>query len=116
MSEPHSKVEFRRLMFTGEFSTPAAEAGLAGVRINHTREEHAALTLTVVCPARHSGREGTPSGHCWQGIAVLQPHCSVLSESLAPDTLMLGVTGSGDRPLAHKSQSTSVVSDWDDPW
>lgn len=30
---------------------------------------------------------------------MLQPHCSVLSERLAPDTLMLGVTGSGDSLL-----------------
>lgn len=55
-------------MFTGEFSTSAAEARSAGVRINHTHEEHTALTLTVVCPARRAAREGAPSGHRWRGL------------------------------------------------
>lgn len=55
-------------MFTGEFSTSAAEARSAGVRINHTHEEHTALTLTVVCPARRGAREGAPSGHRWRGL------------------------------------------------
>ena len=55
-------------------------------------------------------------GTVGEGSAVLQPHCSGLSESLAPDTLMLAATGGGGRPLAHKSQPTSVVSDQDEPW
>lgn len=101
-------------MFAGEFSTPAAEARLAGVRISHTQEEHPALTLTVVCPTRCSAREGAPSGHRWRGIRCAP--APLLCPFRVPRARHTddGSDWSRGRPLAHKS--TSVVSDQDEPW
>lgn len=99
-------------MFTGEFSTPAAEAGLAGVRINHTREEHAALWCAQ--QGAVAGRE-LHLGTVGKGSLCSSPTALSFLSPLH-QTHCAGSDWRRVRPLTHKPQSTSAVSDRDDPW